>query len=103
MSIVLDSAQIRFLRSLAHDLKAWLQVGEKGLSEAFIAELNEVLDRHELVKVKVAAEDRDSRQVLINQLLTATDSTLVQRIGHVAVLYRPAKDKQQPTIILPQR
>jgi len=103
MSIVLDSAQIRFLRGLAHSLKAWLQIGEKGLSEAFIAELNEVLQRHELVKVKVTAEDRHSRQALIDELLTATGSALVQRIGHVAVLYRPAKDKQQPSIILPQR
>jgi len=103
MSIVLDSAQIRFLRGLAHGLKAWLQVGDKGVSTAFIAELNEVLERHELVKVKITAEDRDSRQILIDELLAATGSTLVQRIGHVAVLYRPAQAKQQQNIILPQR
>jgi len=103
MSIVLDSAQIRFLRGLAHGLKAWLQIGDKGVSPAFLAELDQVLERHELVKVKIAAEDRDSRQALMNELLAATGSALVQRIGHVAVLYRPAKEKQLQQIILPQR
>ncbi|KAF1686772.1 ribosome assembly RNA-binding protein YhbY, partial [Pseudoxanthomonas jiangsuensis] len=52
MSIVLTSAQNRFLRGQAHDLKALLQTGGKGVTPAFLAELEEVLERHELVKVK---------------------------------------------------
>ena len=100
MSIVLTSAQNRFLRGLAHDLKALLQIGGKGVSPAFLAELEEVLERHELVKVKVAAEDRESRDSLIDELVQASGGALVQRIGHVAVLYRPAKEKRQ--IVLPR-
>ena len=100
MSIVLTSAQNRFLRGIAHDLKALLQIGGKGVSPAFLAELEEVLERHELVKVKVAAEDRESRDSLIDELVQASGGALVQRIGHVAVLYRPAKEKRQ--IVLPR-
>ncbi len=100
MSIVLTSAQNRFLRGIAHDLKALLQIGGKGVSPAFLAELEEVLERHELVKVKVAAEDRESRDTLIDELVQASGGALVQRIGHVAVLYRPAKEKRQ--IVLPR-
>ena len=100
MSIVLTSAQNRFLRGLAHDLKALLQIVGKGVSPAFLAELEEVLERHELVKVKVAAEDRESRDSLIDELVQASGGALVQRIGHVAVLYRPAKEKRQ--IVLPR-
>lgn len=97
MSIALTASQTRFLRGQAHDLKALLQTGGKGVTPAFIAELNEVLERHELVKVKVAAEDRDARDVMI---VEATESALVQRIGHVAVLYRPSKEQRQ--IVLPR-
>ena len=97
MSIVLTSAQNRFLRGTAHDLKALLQIGGKGVTPAFLAELEEVLERHELVKVKVAAEARDT---LIDELVQASGAALVQRIGHVAVLYRQSKDKRH--IVLPR-
>ena len=100
MSIVLTPAQNRFLRGMAHDLKALLQIGGKGVTPAFMAELDEVLERHELVKVKVAAEDREAREAMVAELVEASGSALVQRIGHVAVLYRPAKEKRQ--IILPR-
>ncbi|MFA0924004.1 ribosome assembly RNA-binding protein YhbY [Xanthomonas fragariae] len=100
MSIVLTSAQNRFLRGQAHDLKALLQTGGKGVTPAFLAELEEVLERHELVKVKVAAEDRETRDTLIAELIEQTGGALVQRIGHLAILYRPSKEKRQ--IVLPR-
>ena len=100
MSIVLTSAQNRFLRGQAHDLKALLQTGGKGVTPAFLAELEDVLERHELIKVKVASEDRQTRDALIAQLIEQTGSALVQRIGHVAILYRPSKEKRQ--IVLPR-
>ena len=100
MSTVLTSAQTRFLRGQAHDLKALLQIGAKGLTTSFIAELDGVLEDHELVKVKVGAEDREVRDAMIAELAEKSGAALVQRIGHVAVLYRPSKDKRQ--IVLPR-
>ena len=100
MSIVLTPSQNRFLRGMSHDLKALLQIGGKGVTPAFMAELDEVLERHELIKVKVAAEDREAREAMVAELVETSGSVLVQRIGHVAVLYRPAKEKRQ--IILPR-
>lgn len=100
MSIVLTSAQTRFLRGHAHDLKALLQIGGKGVTPAFLAELNEVLERHELVKIKVGADDREARDAMVAELVQATESALVQRIGHVAVLYRPSREQRQ--IVLPR-
>jgi len=100
MSTALTSSQTRFLRGQAHDLKALLQIGGKGVTPAFVAQLEEVLELHELVKVKVAAEDRDARDAMIAELASSTGSALVQRIGHTAVLYRPSKEKRQ--IVLPR-
>ena len=100
MSIALTNAQTRFLRGQAHDLKAMLQVGGKGITEALAAEVDNALEHHELIKVKVAGEDRDQRDAMIAELSTRTGAALVQRIGHTAVLYRPSKDKRH--LVLPR-
>jgi RNA-binding protein len=100
MSISLTSAQTRFLRGQAHGLKAILQVGGKGIGESLVQEVLVALEHHELIKVKVAAEDREVRDGLIDELARRTDSALVQRIGHTAVLYRPSQDHRQ--IVLPR-
>ena len=100
MSTTLTSTQSRFLRGQAHGLKALLQIGAKGLTPAFLAELDAVLEQHELVKVKVAGEDREARDAMIGELAEKADAALVQRIGHTAVLYRPSKERRQ--IVLPR-
>ncbi len=100
MPVALTNAQTRFLRGQAHDLKALLQVGGKGITDALVAEVDGALEHHELIKIKVSAEDRDARAAMIDDLLARTDAALVQRIGHTAVLYRPSKDKRH--IVLPR-
>ncbi|MGH8073592.1 MAG: ribosome assembly RNA-binding protein YhbY [Lysobacter sp.] len=100
MPTVLTSAQTRFLRGQAHDLKAMLQVGGKGITDALVKEIDLALENHELVKVKIAASDREARDAMIEQITSRTDAALVQRIGHTATLYRPSQDKRQ--IVLPR-
>jgi len=100
MPIVLTNAQTRFLRGQAHGLKAMLQVGGKGISPALVDEVVLALEHHELVKVKIAAEDREVRDALVAELVRRSDAALVQRIGHVAILYRPSKDHRH--IVLPR-
>ncbi|MEN1939743.1 ribosome assembly RNA-binding protein YhbY [Luteimonas sp. MJ246] len=100
MTVDLTSAQNRFLRGQAHGLKAMLQLGGKGLTDAVVAEVAGALEHHELIKVKVAATDREERDALIDALAARAGAVLVQRIGHVAVLYRPNSEKRQ--IVLPR-
>jgi RNA-binding protein len=97
---VLTAAQTRFLRGQAHDLKAMLQVGGKGISDALVNEVGAALEQHELVKVKVAGAERGVRDAMIRELAARTAAALVQRIGHTAVLYRPSQDKRR--IVLPR-
>lgn len=97
---MLTSAQTRFLRGQAHGLKAMLQVGGKGLTDALVGEVDGALEHHELIKVKVGGDDREARDAVIGELADRTGSALVQRIGHTAVLYRPSKDRRQ--IVLPR-
>ncbi|MGO4223321.1 ribosome assembly RNA-binding protein YhbY [Lysobacter sp. TAF61] len=100
MQTVLTAAQTRFLRGQAHDLKAMLQVGGKGVTESLIAEVALALEHHELIKIKVAAEDRDARDAMIDDIAARTGAALVQRIGHTAILYKPSQDRRQ--IVLPR-
>lgn len=99
-AVQLTSAQTRFLRGQAHDLNAMLQVGGKGITDSLVTEVVNALEQHELIKVKVAAEDREARDAMIADLAQRAGAALVQRIGHTAVLYRPSKDKRQ--IVLPR-
>jgi RNA-binding protein len=100
MQTVLTASQTRFLRGQAHDLKAMLQVGGKGITDPLVAEIDLALEHHELIKVKVGAEDRNARDAMIDELAQRTGAALVQRIGHTAVLYRPSKERRQ--IVLPR-
>lgn len=100
MATALSNTQKRYLRGLAHDLKAVLIVGAKGITDPLSTEASQALEHHELLKVKIHAGDRELRDEWIAELCTRTDSTLVTRIGNVAVLYRRRAEK--PLIVLPK-
>ena len=100
MTIALTNAQTRFLRGQAHGLKAILQVGGKGVSQTLVDEVAGALEHHELIKVKIASDDRDAREALARELANRADAALVQRIGHIAILYRPSVERRQ--IVLPR-
>ena len=100
MSTELTAAQNRFLRGQAHGLKAMLQVGGKGITDALVAEIDGALEHHELIKVKVGGEDREARDAMIGEIAMRTEAALVQRIGHTAIFYRQSKDKRH--IVLPR-
>ncbi len=88
----LTGKQKRHLRGLGHELHPLVTIGEKGLSESVLAELDLTLEHHELIKVKVSAGNRDEKKVLIAEMIDKSRATLVQTIGHIALLYRKSKD-----------
>lgn len=81
-------AQRKKLRAQAHTLKPVVTIGQSGLTEAVIAELEIALDHHELIKVKIRSDDRDLRKQIGEQLCDQTKAELIQRIGQITVLYR---------------
>lgn len=83
----LTNAQIRQLKARAQLMKPTIKVGHDGLSEKFIAALDEVLKHHDLVKVKFS-DHKEEKKTLSPQLAEKTGSQLIMRVGNVAVLYR---------------
>jgi len=96
----LSASQKRYLRGLAHGLSPIVHVGNKGVTPAVVNEFGSALDQHELIKVKIAGDDRDARKAQIEALAESAGADVVQRIGHVACYFR--RNKEEPKIALPK-
>lgn len=84
----LSKNQEKFLRQIAHHYKPVLWIGQNGLSDALYKELEQALDFHELIKIKLRALDKDARDVMITELCEHVGAFLVQKIGNIIVIYR---------------
>lgn len=93
--------QRRWLKGEAHALKPVVMIGQAGLTEAVLAELDLALEHHELLKVKISAGDRELRDAIITSMVDRSGATLVNRIGNIAILYRANPERRSP-ISLPR-
>ena len=100
LKMKLTNNQKKYLRSIANDLKPFVMIGQHGLSESVIAEIDTTMSKHELIKIKLRVEDRDEKQKIIEKILEFSHAEIVQVIGGVIVIYRPFEDN--PDIILPR-
>ncbi|OGV34537.1 MAG: RNA-binding protein [Legionellales bacterium RIFCSPHIGHO2_12_FULL_35_11] len=78
----------RDLKALAHHLNPVVIIGSKGLTNAVIEETNQALLAHELIKVKVNADDKVARKNMAIALCDSLDANFIQLIGNIAVIYR---------------
>lgn len=95
----LTSAQRKTLRRLAHDLRPVVQIGEAGLTDRVVAALDDALEIHELIKLKINHE-REERRELADRAARETGSALAGSVGRMAILYRPCADPERRRIDL---
>ena len=86
---------------MAHDLKPFVMIGQHGLSDSVVNELESTLLKHELLKIKLRVSDRTEKQQIVDKIILLSKAVLVQVIGGVLVIYRPFEDN--PNIILPRK
>jgi len=96
----LTERQMKHLRREAHNLKPVVTVGDKGLTDGILTELQGALDHHELIKIRGRVGDRAARDEIISSLVDSSRSILISRVGNIAALYRPRREK--PRIVLPK-
>lgn len=94
----ITDSQKRHLKGLAHHLKPVVMIGQHGLRESVFEELEVALDAHELIKVRIAA-DRDERREITEQILQQTKAELVQTIGQMSIIFR--RNRNKPKVVLP--
>jgi len=94
----LTPAQRQFLKGLAHARQPVVMIGNQGLTAAVLKEIDQALSAHELIKIKAASNEPDTRRAWLEEICTTTGAASVQQIGKVLVIYRAAA---KPVIALP--
>lgn len=94
----LNNRQIRYLRGLTHDLHPVVMVGDKGLSDNVMGEIENALEHHELIKVRIRA-DRELRKQWMARIAEQCGAENVHAIGQVACYYR--RHPKDPKLELP--
>jgi RNA-binding protein len=89
--IKLSPPQRQHLKGLAHPKQPVVMIGDKGLTESVLKEIDRALLAHELIKIKAASDERSIREAWLNEICTALSASPVQQIGKVLVIYRPAE------------
>jgi len=97
----LSKPQIKSLVTLAHNLKPVIMVGQNGVTENILKELEIALDFHELVKIKISGADKAGCGEMIQQLIEASSAEVVQKIGKTVSLFR--RNNKTPKIDLPKK
>lgn len=79
---------IKQLRAIGHKLKPVVTVAGNGLSDNVVAELERALTDHELIKIKLAVGERETKDAITTEICERTGAQLIQSIGNVALLLR---------------
>jgi RNA-binding protein len=104
MTIILAGFQKKYLKSLAHNLKPVVFIGQKGMTAMLLKAVREALEGHELIKIKfIEFKEKDQKEGLCQEIEQKADCSLVGLIGHMATFYRPQADPAKRKIHLPQR
>lgn len=102
-NLKLTTKQIAHLRGKAHDLNPVVMIGNNGLTDNVLKEIELNLNAHELIKVQVAGDDRNARKAIFNDIATKTNALAVHHIGKQLVFYRPSDTvKESAKIVIPR-
>ena len=86
----LTPAQRQFLKGLAHARQPVVMIGSQGLTPAVLKEIDIALNAHELIKIKAASDEPDTRRAWLDEICATTGAAPVQQIGKILVIYRAA-------------
>ena len=94
MKKTLSNAEKKLLRAKSYSLKPVVIIGQRGVSDAVLSEIDISLEAHELMKVRFRGADREERVRLSSSIAERAGAELIYRIGAVAVFFRPAKHRK---------
>jgi RNA-binding protein len=93
MPATLSARERARLKARAHALEPVVRIGHAGITPGLVAEADRALAAHELIKVGIAAADREERVELGNELARRLDATAVHCVGKILILWRPRPPK----------
>jgi len=87
---MIGKVALKRFRTIGHGLRPIVTVAGNRLSEEVLAELDRALCDHELIQIRVHDEARKDRANTLGQIVAASGSEIIQKIGNIAVLYKAA-------------
>ena len=98
----LKGSQKKYLRGLAHNLNPAAFIGQKGITQTLIKEIDQALDANELIKIKFNDyKEKELKNALTQEIAKVTQAHIAGMVGHVVVLYRQHTDVEKQQITLP--
>ena len=100
----LKGYQKKYLRGLAHGLKPYVFIGQKGMTESLLKSVEDALEKHELIKVKfLDFKEKDMKKEITAEIEKIAECELVGIIGHMAMFYRQQKDPKKRAVVVPEK
>ena len=86
------------LRAAAHPLRPVVLIGDKGLTDSVLKEIDLNLKAHQLIKVRVAGDERDARSTMLETICDTLSCASVHHLGKTLIIYRPNPDAKTPVL-----
>jgi RNA-binding protein len=77
------------LRASAHPLRPVVQIGNRGLTEPVLKEIESNLAAHQLIKIRVNGAEREEREAMLETICNETSCAPVHHLGKTLIVYRP--------------
>jgi RNA-binding protein len=85
----LSNSERKNLKTKAHPLKPVVMIGQLGLTEAVVTEIDIALNAHGLIKVSIRGANKNERIEQGKKIESLLGAEVVDQIGGITVLYRP--------------
>jgi RNA-binding protein len=97
---MITGKQRAYLRGLAQTLTPIFQIGKNKIEQNFLIQVDEALEKRELIKIKVLENSGLDTREASDYLCEKVGAEGIQAIGNKIVLYR--ESKKNPKIELPK-
>jgi len=77
------------LRKNSYSLKPIIIIGQNGLTNTVISEIDTSLNAHELIKIRIREPNKDKRDEKCLQIQKNLGAEIIHQIGFIVVFYRP--------------
>lgn len=88
----MNSKERAFLKKLANNENAILQIGKLSVTPEVVLSIDEALEKRELIKISILDNCMDDMKDISQKISERTHSEIVMVIGRKIVLYRESKN-----------
>ncbi|NLW53050.1 MAG: ribosome assembly RNA-binding protein YhbY [Tissierellia bacterium] len=90
---MINAKQRKHLKSIANTLEPKINVGKNSISDNVIAQIDQILEANEIVKIKVLNNNLDDQDEMVQVLLEKLNAEFISHVGSKITLYRKSDNK----------